>query len=54
MTLPKGSQGVVLGVSNSKSVRDSYLGVKVDEWFYIVQFPDQEKTIVDKTQVDMF
>jgi hypothetical protein len=52
--IPKGTQGNVLGVSNSKSVRESYPDLQnVESWFYIVKFPEQENTLVNKSQIDI-
>ena len=53
--VPKGSIGVVLGVSNSKRIAESYpeIEYKSGEWFYIVQFPDCEKTLLERSKIDL-
>ena len=53
--VPKGTAGVVLGVSNSKRIVESYpeIEYKIGDWFYIVQFPDCEKTLLDRAKIDL-
>jgi hypothetical protein len=55
IVVPKGTTGVVIGVSNSKKIIEAYTEVehKVSGWFYFVQFPDHEKTLLDRSQIDL-
>jgi hypothetical protein len=54
-TVPKGTTGIVIGVSNSKKMVESYPDVeyKLGEWYYLVQFPDCDKTLLDRSQIDL-
>lgn len=53
--VPKGTKGHIKAVSNSPAIREQFpnLEHKVDGWFYIVQFPNMEDTLVSKEQIEI-
>lgn len=51
--VPKGTQGVIKAVSNSKQTRAAFPDRKVSDWFYLVEFPECEETILELSQIDI-
>ena len=51
-TLTKDSKGIVVGVSNSNAVKTSatHVSPKVNDWAYIVKFPQLE-CLLDISQI---
>ena len=53
--LPKGTEGLIIGVSNSPQIAAAFpnLQEKVDGHYYIVRFPNMDDCLFDKKQIDI-
>lgn len=53
VSVPKGTRGFVVAVTNSHAIQESYGLKPSDGWFYLVNFTTEGKVLCDKNQLNI-
>jgi hypothetical protein len=52
--IEKGSQGIIMGVSNSQAMKKEFPNfTEGDGFYYIVNFPQAPDCLIDKNKIDI-